>query len=150
MAYATVSDVESEFKDLDFSLANSKVSSAEVTTFIGQADAEITARISKKYTTPIVEADSPESFKILKMISVWIVADRVSDILEIKRVTSDEAKLAVRPESSARKARKLLDDIVKGDLPLVDATLASSHDGFKSFNVDNSIEHFFDATKQQW
>lgn len=149
MAYATYTDVASEFKDITFS-STTKVTDSEVTEFISQAEAHINGVVSKRYTVPVVLASAPISFAVLKQISIYMVADRVREILQVKQIGVEELKQGARPPNGRKEALAMLRDIVDGNIRLYDATLATAHDGVKSFNVDEDIEHFFDATIDQW
>ena len=79
MAYSTNSDIQSEFKNLAYS--SSGITSAEVDEFIAQEDAYIDGRIGNKYDTPVTASNS---VKILKTISIQLVAARVKTILAVK------------------------------------------------------------------
>lgn len=150
MAYTTYTRVASEFKDITFS-STSSVTDTEVGTFIGEIDEYIDARIGGKYSTPISDTTSPKSYKILTMISTAIVAEKVRRILEVKDTPSAEASQdGFRPVLSANEAKKMIEQIRKGELILSDATLLSGGDGFKSYNYDNDIEFEFDVTKDNW
>lgn len=144
MAYTTEARVESEFKDVNFT-ATSAVTSTDVAGFIEEADAEINATLSGKYLTPIT---GTESLLVVRQISTWLVADRVRYILRVK--TGDEGLRQGAPESYGRLAREMLQKLVKGTLKLNDAMLASTSDGVRSFAVDESLEHTFKKSVDQW
>ena len=150
MAYATVQDIQSEFKSVAFS-ATTSVTSAEINSFIGQADQEINAHISVKYALPIIDVDG---LKFLKAIAISIVADRVAGILKVKTANQKVDQNSKTGHSSVW-GRKMLKQLQKGELFLVDATGASlpkatTHDGFESYNVENGIEHTFKKGEDQW
>lgn len=145
MAYCTYANVASEFKNTTFS-ATSPVTDTEVTDIITQTDAEIDARLSTVYQTPITGASS---IILLKTISIYISAARVSKIIEIKTGESDKDQPRRVEERLA--AEKMLQDIIKGVLPLVDATKKVSTGGVRSYTSDNTcIKPVFDVTKDQW
>jgi phage gp36-like protein len=146
MAYSTTAQVASEFKDITFN-ATSAVTDTEVDRFIEEADAEIDGRVGKRYEVPVT---GTASLKILRTISIGIVADRIRDILELKNPTMPELEQGIRPKSSAAKARKMLEQISKGDLLLSDATLANAHMGMKSFAVDEGLEYEYQSGVPQW
>ncbi len=149
MAYATNAQVASEFKSITFS-SSSTVTNTEVDRFIDEADAEINSVISGKYVVPIVQVDSPESFKIVRMISIWLVADRVRQIMQVKPISFSNVEQGTRPSNSAAAARKLLEKIRTGGIELDDAELASINQGFRSFSIDDDLEHTFKKGVDQW
>ena len=142
MGYCTVSEVASEFKDVTFN-SSSTVTDTEVSGFIDQQTEVIDARLSSKYDVPIVEADSPKSFKILKMICIWCVADRVRQIMQVKEIGDEKLKQGTRAPNSCKKAEALLEQILNGKLPLQDANLLSSADGFSGFASESDFDIHF-------
>lgn len=145
MAYSTNSQVAGEFKNISFS-ASTPVTDTEVDRFIEEIDQYIDSRIGKKYEVPVTGS---ASIIILRQISIWLVADRVKKILEIKNVNSKAVAQGVRP-GLYEEAMEMLDDIVDGDLLLPDATLLSSGDGFDSYTYANSIDPTFKRNTDQW
>ena len=143
MAYSTYEDVKSEFKGVDFG-SSTPVTSTEVTGFIVQADALIDSLVSKRYETPITGSIS---LSIIKLISIWLVADRVSKILQVK-TTKEETKTA--DKSLYDKAMAMLKAIIAGDLVLTDATVVSSGNGWASYANSNSLENEFKKGEPQW
>jgi len=144
MAYSVLADVQSEFKDIEFT-ATTKITSTEITDpFILQADAEINARIGLRYVVPIT---GTESLKIMKMLSVWITADRISKILRIKTKTEEDT---TAEKSLRQMANELIDKIVAGTFLLSDATLKSSANGFKSYANDNDLDYTFHKNTDEW
>ena len=143
MAYSTNSDIQSEFKNLAYS--SSGITSAEVDEFIAQEDAYIDGLIGNKYDTPVTGA---KSVKILKNISIQLVAARVKTILAVKTgipITeqNSESNLAVL-------AKEKLEQIVSGALLLSDADLKTANDGVDSFAVSDDIDHVFKRDTDQW
>ena len=149
MAYATVAQVASEFKSITFS-STTLVTDTEVTRFIAEADAEINAYIGSKYETPIDETEHPNSFILVRQISIWLVADRVREVMQMKNLTPEEIEQGVRPPSSRKAALDLLKKIQKGEINLSDADLVNTDAGVKSFAVDNNLEHTFKRNVDQW
>jgi len=150
MAYSTTDQVASEFKSIDFGAASSVVVTAEVTRFIEEADAEIDSQIGQKYVVPIDSTNHPESFKIVRMLSIWLVADRVRQIMEMKNIAPEAIEQGVRVPNSAKMAREMIKKIVQGKMTLSDAELVSAANGVRSFSVDNSEEHTFQKNVDQW
>ena len=83
MAYSTNSEVVDEFKSID--TTNGKITTAKIDTWIGQADEYIDGRIGLMYQTPVTGV---KSLKVLKEISIGLVAQRIAFILETKSITS--------------------------------------------------------------
>ncbi len=146
MAYSTFAQVSSEFKSITFS-ATTEVTSTEITRFIEEADAEIDSFVGRKYVVPITQS---ESLKIMRMLSIWLVADRVREIMQMKDVGIEKLKQGVRAPNSAKRARDMLDKIVDGEIKLSDASLSTTHDGVQSFAVEESLEHTFKKGVDQW
>lgn len=145
MAYATASDIQNEFKNIDFSVSGSSVATAEVSEFISQAEGFINAKISNKYLTPVTGS---ESVKILKNICIWMVTDRVKEILKVKNVTEDTDQ-GVREGSLYKRAMDMLKEIASGTLPLPDATAVTTS-AMKSYASDNNLEYTFKKSTAQW
>lgn len=146
MAYCVESDVKAEFKNLEYD--SSTITAAKVSEIISQEEAVINAKIGLKYSTPVVLADSPESVKILKMVSIWKSYQRVKDILKVQVGTDKLSQIA--PDDKREAASKMLKEIVDGELPLPDATLAAASDGARSYVVDESEEHVMEKGVEQW
>lgn len=145
MAYTTSAAVASEFKKITID-ANSAVTSTEVDEFISQTDAMIDGVIQARYTVPV---SASEALKILKTISTAFVAKRVADIMKLK---TGEVEKEQEPKFDTLyyHAKKMLEQIRKGELILSGAQSSTSHQGVKSFNVDNSIEHTMKKGIDQW
>lgn len=102
MSYATEADIESMFRELDFSDTDAAVNSDDVAKFLDNTTAIINSRVAPLYQTPITELANPESFKILKQIQMFKVACIVDDIL------NNYAEADKKPEW-CKKAKYLLD-----------------------------------------
>lgn len=144
MAYCVNTDVQAEFKDIDITSGTAKISSAKIDEFILQADAYINAKIGLRYIVPVT---GTLSLKLLKMLSIWLVASRVSKILQIKNsVVENETG----EKSLEDRALEMIDDISKGKLNLEDATLKSSGAGFSSYAQANNLGYTFKKGEDQW
>lgn len=143
MAYSVYGDVEAEFKGMVLD-TTSPVTDTEVTGFIAQADAEINGLVGLRYVVPITGTDS---LIIMKMVSIWLVADRVAKILQVKTKTEENSTAG---KSLREMALELLDKIVKGEFLLADATRLSSANGFKSYANDAQLEYTFKKGDTQW
>lgn len=146
-AYAAAADVEAEFKSISFSGSGAQVTTTEVNEWIDQAEAEINGRIAARYSVPV---SGSESLKILKQITIWLCADRVKDVMEMKKVSTEELKQDVRVPGLYEKAKKMLKDIVSGELLLSDADLANAHQGISSFATSLDEPHQFKKGEDQW
>lgn len=144
MAYSTTAQVASEFKNITFD-ANSAVTDTEVSAIIDQTDAEIDARIGVKYVVPVTGASS---LLLLRTISIYITAARVSKIIEVKTGEADKEQPRRIEERNA--ALKMIKDIIDGNILLSDATEKTTHGGVRLYTYENDIEATFDVTKDQW
>jgi len=144
MAYALATDVQSEFRKLDVS-GSTSVNSTEINTFIEQADAFINAKLYDYYVTPITGV---ESLKIIKMICVWLVADRISNILRMSKGTEASKKDGTY-SSYKKQAMNMIDDIQKDKLKLTDAS-AKGDSSPTSFAVQNDIDPIIERDTDQW
>ena len=142
MAYSTNSDVTDEFKSIDTS---GLISTAKIDEWISQDDEYIDGRIGLLYETPVTAV---KSLKIVKQISIGLVAQRIAFILETKSITpkGDQAI----PKNLITEAKERLQMIVDRKLLLSDATERSTHAGVKSFTSDNVVARKFDLTTNQW
>jgi hypothetical protein len=144
MAYAEVTDVQSEFKGITFSTTTA-VTTAKIEDFICQADAYINSRIGFIYITPVT---SGEALEVLKEISIKLVAHRVKKILEVKTggTVVDQGAVA----NDRAEAMAMLKEIVEKKMILIGADLASSSGGINSYASDNSEEYVFEKGVDQW
>lgn len=147
MAYCTVAEVESDFKNLDFK-TNTLVTSADVTQFITEADALINSYVGMKYEVPV--AGGSGALGLLKLFSRTLVADRVKKILEVKQVQNTAANQDVRGAYSTRDVIKALEQIKKGELSLEGASPLVSGGGFYSNNYANGVDPVFKKDERQW
>lgn len=135
MAYCLNTDVQAEFKNLNY-VSSGGITSGEVDTWIGETDAYINARISLKYSTPITNATD---LLIMKTISVWLTADRVKK--RLTTLTGVKGEQSSEPEEGwAVAAEKRLEAIVTGMLPLANSTLTRSNDGVDSYSYSQAEE----------
>lgn len=145
MAYCTSADVAAEFKFLTIS-SSSAVTTTVVTEFISQADAYLNSRVGLKYIVPIT---GTESLKIMKRLSIWFTAARIKDLITVK-LGQPIGEQQTREGDLYKMVNDELDLIVKGLLLLSDSTSATTADGVRSFDVDDSQEFEFDRNSDQW
>lgn len=130
-AYAVIADVQAELKGMVFS-ANTTPTDTDVTRMITEAQAEIDARIGARYSVPIdVGGAAAASAPLLRLILIGLLAPRIKNITALQTKASDvnQAKGSADPSAWAR---KMLEDIQKGDVSLSGATLISSTGGVES------------------
>jgi len=144
MAYSTSTLVASEFKSIEIS-TTTKITTAEVTQWIVEADEYIDGRIGLIYSTPVT---GTKSLEILKTISIGLVAQRLAHAMEMKNITpkGDQAV----PKDLIAEAKERLQMIVERKLLLSDATAISSTQGVKSYSGSNTVTRTFDQSKTQW
>lgn len=150
MAYAVVADVQAEFKDIDFSSTTS-VKDTEVTQFLAEAAAEIDSIIGVRYVVPVVS--DAAALLNLKTISIWLVKDRLKDILHIKQL-DDRLDQDVAPPTSLRQnALAWLNRIAKGiayfNAPLVEVA-GTTGGAMDSYNKDLTVERSFEKDRDDW
>lgn len=148
MAYCTVAQVASMFKNVEFG-AKSLITEAEVTEFIEESDELIDAYVAQQYTVPIVSGTSPKAFKLMRRLSRMLTAHRVQGILETKNQTP-ELSQDTQGRSLEDLAMGVLKQIAAAKVSLSDATPQSSGGGISSYNVDNEIEFTFKVDTDQW
>jgi hypothetical protein len=147
--YCTTTDVEGEFKALQFT-SQSAVTSAQVKEWIKQETAYINAKISLRYVTPVA-ATYESAFYVLKRICVFRVAERVKNKLEVKTGVS-QTDQEVKQPNYTRTPNADLKDIAEGELILKDVPLVTSGGALASScepSCDPAGCHVFDGS-QQW
>lgn len=145
MPYCTLEDIQSDFAEIIFD-ADSKVTDAKVDDYIASESNYIDSYISSKYAVPVVEANSPMAFDLLKRICIFRVSDRIRNILEIK--TGDD-KINQDVKGQSRTPSDDLKKIIDGKLRLIDAPLATTDDGL-SYGVTDASYKPFSLNQQQW
>lgn len=146
MAYATASNVQDEFKSVDFTASGAAISTAKVTEWIAQAESYINAKISSRYTVPVTSSDATP---LLKMISIAIVKCRIETILAVKAPVDPNRQATDTPDCYKR-WDEMLDKIASGKLPLPNADASTGGGGFDSYTYQNDIETDFDTTTENW
>ena len=146
MAYCTVDEISSEFKNIDFTASNAAISSAEVASFITQEERAIESRIAGVYEIPVTGSHSTS---VVKLMNILMVKSRVQDILYIKtgQEKTDQGNTAVELRE---RVDAMIKDITERRLILTDATLANSAVGASSYNGSNSITPTFEKGSTQW
>ena len=146
--YATIQDIKDDWKKINFTAANAIVNEAKVTAMIEDETAYINAWISNKYSVPVAQGDSPNSYAVLKRICIFRVSERIKNILEVKTGENQTDSAEKQNKNFARTPNSDLRDIQSGKMQLSDAIRSSN--GMGSFNIDCGVEFTFDTTKQQW
>ncbi len=145
MSYCAAADVQAEFRELKID-SGSTLSTAQLTAFIAQSDAEIDSALAVKYQVPIT---GTQALLIVQMLSVWLTKDRIKGKLELKggadAKTNQELGIDYR-----KKAMEELKAYAAGTKKLVGATYATTADGVRSFTNDNSTPNIFDVGTKQW
>lgn len=147
MAYATVDEIEADFKDMDFT-TSSNVKTADVTQFIVESDALIDAFIGMKYTAPVTTG---AGLNLLKLLTRSLVSARIKKIMEVKQEKSVDANqnvLGVLLSPSA--VMKILNEIKEGSMALAGAEELVSNGGFYSENYTNDVAPVIEKDTKQW
>ncbi len=130
--YIDSTDIESEFRKIDFTAADSNITTAEVDEFIDQVEKYVESRISCVYVTPIT---ATASVAIVKTICTYLVKDRVAKILTIKTNKSVDQS---ESESLREIEEEMLTAICDSELNLVGSTLVESNNGVGSWSASNT------------
>lgn len=146
MSYSELSDIEGEFKQISFEESDSAVTIGQVEEFIEQADAEIDSTISVRYETPVTAGAS--ALALLRQCSIWLVARRVKDVLEVKNVRT-EVDQDVKTDTRTM-ALSILKRIANGEMNLVGATNATTDAGVSSGVTANNVERVFKKDTESW
>jgi len=150
--YSTLQDIQDEFAAITFG-TQSKVSASQVTEWITQESYYIDGIVSRRYVTPVVKADYPAAYSILKRICIFRVAERVKNKLEVKSnvtQTDSEQKFI---KNYVRTPNQDLEAIAKGDLNLKDVPLLNASGSVGSAcgpTCDTDTCHTFEMDKVQW
>lgn len=148
MAYSSITNIQYEFKDVTFS-SSTAMTTAKVTQYMADADAEIDCTLAVKYTTPIT---GTQSLVLIGQIAVWLVKDRINETLQVK--TGDDKTSQTGGKSYRQKAVDMLNDLASGKKVLTDAALKTSADGVQSYNNNNSDDddtaNVFQRGVDQW
>jgi phage gp36-like protein len=145
VAYATVDLIAAEAKVSSGFSDNTNPTEDTVDAIIAQIEAKLDARISRKYSLPLVDANA---ILIMQGISIAFCVERVREIMEVRTGSPTVEQMAAK--TSADYARRDLERIVSGELPLPNTTLASSYDGVKSNNLTTGQAPFFKVGCDQW
>lgn len=143
MAYATLAQVQSQFKRITFS-ASSAVTTDDVAQFIEDADAVIDAEIGCRYTVPVTGGTS--ALALLRKICITLVAQQIREIMATK--TPDQKTTSEQGPTLTFDAYGMLEKIKTGQLNLIGAEQSAS--GIQSFTNTEDVEPFFDAESEQW
>lgn len=140
-AYASVSDVAQEFKNVTFD-STSVITDTRVTKFITETEAIINAKVGKIYQMPLDQTASPQSTIILRRISIGMVSNRIKEILDVK--TGEEDTKQAGKQTDYKSPEMLLQEIVDRKTPLPDASLLSPTNGATNYDVgDATVQHVF-------
>lgn len=149
MAYTDPTEVQSDFKSIDFTVAGANVNTASVTQFISEADSLINAYVGTVYQTPVTQTG--EGLTLLKLLSRSLVTARIKKIMEVKTdKPGDATQGVVGVLLSPAAVMKILTDIQTKTLALAGAATLISGGGFASANQDNSVCPVARKDERQW
>lgn len=146
MAYVTKQQVAEDAKVSGGFTATTLPSATRVEEIIAEEEAKINAQLGRKYNLPLVGATS---LLIARGISAALCVERVRDIMEVSGLGSEKDQKPTGA-SAASRARKLLDEIEAGTVPLSEEVEISSTDGVRSYAVENDEEPIFKKGCDQW
>ena len=151
MSYATKEEIKSMFRDFADN-SEAAVTDTELDLFLNNTASIIDAKIGTLYSMPILEVDSPESFKILKQVQMFKVACIVDDILN----SYGEAD---KKPMWCKKAAALMESLVpdkKGckqcvpTMKLPDATYTGTSQQRGRMTVSNTAGTIFQKGENNW
>lgn len=147
MAYTTYSEIEGDFKDINFT-TSTNVTPDNVTQFIVEADAIIDAHVGTIYTVPVTAG---AGLNLLKTLSRSLVVARIKSILKVKQESNKDANQnIVDTYLTVSQVMKMLLGIQKREVALAGATLLSSGGGFYSKNADDDVEPVMEKDERSW
>lgn len=138
-AYASVTNIQEEFKNVTFD-SNSIVTDTRVSRFIDECEAVINAKVGMIYQVPVDSVASPQSTLILRQISIYMVSNRIKEIIQTKS-DSDDTNQATKGKV-AKSPEDLLQDILDKVLVLPDAVLLSTTKGATDYDVGDATVEF--------
>jgi hypothetical protein len=146
MAYATSAQIASESK---IGLADFTTSTlptlAKVEEIIAEVEAKMNAIVGRRYTTPVT-GDDP--LLIMRGISIALCTERVREIMAVK--TGKPKEEQTPGGYSPAHARKDLERIALGELPLAGETKVDSTDGIRPTVAPCGHETVFKRGCDQW
>lgn len=143
MAYHTEAQVSVDVKTV-FS-ATTTPTSTEVGVILLETDQEIDARIGVRYAVPVTNATD---LILIRRIARAITTERLRGIMQV--ITGNKTEGQDPLSMSGTTARKMLDQIVTGELVLLNTTKRNAHDMVKDYNYANDIEGSFKTDEDQW
>lgn len=143
MGYCLKEDVAADFKDITFD-TNSSVKDSEVDSWIDEASAYMDTFLSSRYIVPVT---GTQSLLVLKSICIYIVSDRVRNVLYTKTGVAEKNQDTKATFSYSRNPRKDLTMIQDGEIKLIDAQVLSVNIGFDTGCKDEPV---FNTSKDMW
>lgn len=158
MPYATKEMIASEAK-IGTQFSTSTLPTADkVDEIISEVEAYIDAKIGRVYVLPLVgDGATPSpggpSIYIVRAISIALCVERVRGIIDSNAPAVEKENPELKDARAfGRTARKQLEEITDGSLPLPGEVLlgAGTGDGVRSYAVSNGYEPVFKRGKVQW
>lgn len=148
MAYCTVADIQSRFKNLPIDTGTA-IKTAQVQGLIDQYSASIDARIAKMYVVPVDTSSATSAAQVLKLVCIYLVVAELEPIVGQTVAKEGGNYVKSRDRVLYDQAEDMLADIETGKLELVDATRKTSNT-FVSGNVSASVCAVFKKDRTQW
>ena len=144
--YCSLDDIKTEFANSINLDSNPKLPATDIDNLIVSESNYIDSNIASKYLTPIDKNNSPLAYELLKRICVYLDADRIRNILNIKTGVQTLDQDVKAPN---RTPKDDLFSIVDGKLRLIDGIIATDDDGV-AFGFQETEYKPFELNKQQW
>lgn len=143
--YATAAEIQSEFKDTDFTAGTAAVTSAELDDWSDQFSRMLDTYLATKYDTPITGSPALETVTLL--VRGWVAARAARILNATTGIGESELNKAIALEDLAE---KWLKDFKDGCINLKGATVLTNIGSPTSYNEKNSIDPTWEKGVDQW
>ena len=150
MAYCSIDDIKAEFKTLTLATdTKDGITEAEITAFIEQATAQIDAQVSNCWELPIEDIpDNKTTLLNLKNACVWLVADRLVPIIQVKSRNQNLDQTGQDKITYYMKAKSLLNMLCP--IKTTGVSSPSKKDSSSSVDSSDNEDPTFQINTEQW
>lgn len=143
MSYASKDDIIGEFRGLKVT-ADSVITEAKILRFIEEAEAYINSRLASVYIVPVT---SPEALPILRNISIYIVVQRIKNILSDTGQLGPEGKEI--PYNTNKEANRMLAEYLPKEGKLLPDIILPNAEMVKSGPVSGAVSSTFTTSSDR-
>jgi len=144
MAYATMSDLTADFKEVTFD-STTAITDTDAQGFLDRSSEIIDGYIANKYEVPVVTGT--KGMALLKEICLWLAKSKIMEELKIGAGPKGERSESVKTIET--RAYKALDELKKGIMTLQGSNKAYSPSA-SSFGTNTTTEATFKKDEKQW